>query len=113
RKQQAGEDAGLGCPGWPGEDVHGDRGAARRGCDDRLVADEGRHREAAGDCAEVRYRDQIASLTMFPAERAAEPVLQPTAAVILVWWSFLSFSAAAAADLGYSARQDTSVEGCP
>src|SRR5262249_56056100 len=60
-KEQAGEDAGLGRTGWPGEDVPGDRGAARRGCDDRLAADEGRRREAASDCAEVRHRDQIAS----------------------------------------------------
>ena len=76
-KQQAGEDAGLGRAGWPGEDVHGDRRATRRGCDDRLAAYEGGYREAAGDCAEVRHRDQIASLTMFPAERAAEQVNAP------------------------------------
>src|SRR5262249_30865494 len=58
----------------------------RRGCDDRLAADEGRYREAAGDCAEVRYRDQIASLTMlYTADRTSRRRARAQSVLMSVW----------------------------
>ena len=58
---QSGEDADLGRPRRPGADVLRGRRAARRGSDDRPAADQGRDREAAGGCAEVRDRNQVAA----------------------------------------------------
>ena len=66
---QTGEDADLGRPCRAGADVLRGRRAARRGCDDRPAADEGRDREAAGGCAEVRHRDQAAGALSKPVSR--------------------------------------------
>src|SRR5262249_24300995 len=44
--------------------THGPRLPTRRVWDDCLAADQGRDREVAGDCPEVRLRGQITTLTM-------------------------------------------------